>query len=121
MKLKTTKRSVILVLMTLVLVLMILTQGCKKKKQPTSQSARQAKPTANKPATAKPAAAKPATAKPVTQAVEQTICPVMGKAIDKSIFTEHKGKRVYFCCKECQATFEANPEKYVSKLPQFKN
>jgi len=50
---------------------------------------------------------------------EQTTCPVMGGAIDKSIFVEYKGKKVYFCCKACVDTFRANPEKYLAKLPQF--
>lgn len=45
----------------------------------------------------------------------------MGKAIDKKIYTEYKGKKVYFCCKECLEKFKAEPEKYLSKLPQFKN
>jgi YHS domain-containing protein len=63
-------------------------------------------------------------AKPATQAsaadVEQTNCPVMGGAIDKNIYTEYKGKKVYFCCNDCKAEFEKNPEKYIAKLPQFK-
>jgi YHS domain-containing protein len=50
---------------------------------------------------------------------EQTTCPVMGGAIDKAIFVEYKGKKVYFCCPACVETFKANPEKYVAKLPQF--
>ncbi len=52
---------------------------------------------------------------------EQTSCPVMGGTIDKNIFVEYKGKKVYFCCKGCPETFLANPEKYVAKLPQFQN
>lgn len=56
----------------------------------------------------------------VTQTVEQTMCPVMGGEINKDIFVEYKGQKVYFCCKACVAKFEANPEKYVSNLPQFK-
>ncbi len=59
-------------------------------------------------------------AKEVVAVAEQTICPVMGGAIDKNIFVEYKGKKVYFCCPECKAKFEAEPEKYVAKLPQFK-
>jgi len=51
--------------------------------------------------------------------VEQTICPVMGGKIDRSIYTEYKGQKVYFCCAGCEKKFLANPEKYVSKLPQF--
>jgi len=60
-----------------------------------------------------------ATAPAPAVAAEQTTCPVMGGAIDKSIFVEYKGKKVYFCCKDCVEKFKADPEKYVSKLPQF--
>lgn len=56
----------------------------------------------------------------VSEATEQTTCPVMGGAIDKKIFVEYKGKKVYFCCSMCPAEFQKNPEKYISKLPQFK-
>jgi YHS domain-containing protein len=52
-------------------------------------------------------------------AVEQTTCPVMGGAINKALFTEYQGKKVYFCCDGCKEKFEANPEQYVAKLPQF--
>jgi len=54
------------------------------------------------------------------QTIEQTVCPVMGGEINKAIFTEYKGKKVYFCCPACKGKFEANPEKYIDKLPQFK-
>lgn len=54
-------------------------------------------------------------------APEQTTCPVMGGAINKNIFTEYKGKKVYFCCPGCKEKFEKEPEKYISKLPQFQN
>ena len=50
---------------------------------------------------------------------EQTECPVMGGAIDKNIFVEYKGKKVYFCCPGCEDKFKAEPEKYLAKLPQF--
>lgn len=50
----------------------------------------------------------------------QTVCPVMeGTPIDRSLHTEYQGERVYFCCKLCKQTFSNDPEKYVSKLPQF--
>jgi len=52
-------------------------------------------------------------------AAEQTICPVMKGPINKEIFAEYKGKKVYFCCADCKATFEKDPEKYVKDLPQF--
>jgi Cu(I)/Ag(I) efflux system membrane fusion protein len=50
---------------------------------------------------------------------EQTLCPVMGTPINKDYFVEYKGKTVYFCCPGCDATFLADPEKYLPKLPQF--
>jgi YHS domain-containing protein len=53
------------------------------------------------------------------QAVEQKICPVLGNPINKDVYTEYKGKKVYFCCPACKPEFEKNPEKYISKLPQF--
>ena len=56
---------------------------------------------------------------PAAAAVEQTICPVMGGSINKDIFVEYQGKKVYFCCESCKADFEKNPEKYLAKLPQF--
>jgi YHS domain-containing protein len=53
-------------------------------------------------------------------AAEQTMCPVQtDMKIDKNIFVEYKGKKVYFCCTDCKALFEKDPEKYISKLPQF--
>ncbi len=59
-------------------------------------------------------------AEAVATVVEQTTCPVMGGAINKAIFTEYKGKKVYFCCSPCKEKFEEEPEKYIAKLPQFK-
>ncbi len=55
----------------------------------------------------------------IKSASEQTKCPVMGGDIDKSVFTTYKDKKVYFCCAACIRPFEADSEKYVSKLPQF--
>jgi len=31
-------------------------------------------------------------------AAVQTTCPIMGKSIDKAVFTEYQGQKVYFCC-----------------------
>ena len=59
--------------------------------------------------------------KQIASVVEQTTCPVMDKAINKNMFTEYKGKKVYFCCPGCKEKFEKDPEKYIAKLPQFKN
>ena len=55
----------------------------------------------------------------ISQSPEQTDCPIMGMAVDKNVYTEYKGKKVYFCCAGCINTFKEDPEKYLSKLPQF--
>lgn len=60
-------------------------------------------------------------AKKIVAAAEQTMCPIMGMAIDKKVFVEYKGKKVYFCCPGCEDKFEKEPAKYVAKLPQFNN
>lgn len=46
----------------------------------------------------------------------QTICPIQGGEINKSIFTDYKGYRIYFCCKGCPEEFQKDPEKYMKKL-----
>ena len=45
----------------------------------------------------------------------------MGGPINKAIYVEHEGKKVYFCCKGCETQFQEEPEKYVKLLPQFQN
>ncbi len=77
--------------------------GCKKEQPPASRPSSQA------------AADQPAV---TTVAVEQKTCPVMeGNPINKNIFVEYEGKKVYFCCKACPEKFLADPNKYVAKLP----
>jgi YHS domain-containing protein len=46
----------------------------------------------------------------------QTICPILGGAIDKKIYTDYKGYRIYFCCAGCPDEFKKNPEKYMKIL-----
>ena len=46
----------------------------------------------------------------------QTNCPVMGGKINKHIYADYDGKRVYFCCSACVSEFEKHPDKYVKKL-----
>ena len=50
--------------------------------------------------------------------VPQKTCPVMGGTIDKKVFSDYNGKRVYFCCPSCKATFKKDPEKYLRKLEE---
>ena len=46
----------------------------------------------------------------------QAICPVMGNKIDKNVFADYKGKRIYFCCGTCLEAFKKNPEKYLQLM-----
>jgi YHS domain-containing protein len=59
--------------------------------------------------------------KKIAAAAEQTMCPIMNMAIDKKVFIEYKGKKVYFCCPGCEDKFNEEPAKYVAKLPQFQD
>jgi YHS domain-containing protein len=51
---------------------------------------------------------------PATHA--QTNCPVMGGRINKAIFVDYQGKRVYFCCGACPAEFRKDPAKYIKAM-----
>lgn len=53
---------------------------------------------------------------PSALAKPQATCPVMGGDIDKNVFVDHEGQRVYFCCPGCIGKFEAEPGKYLAKL-----
>ncbi len=55
-----------------------------------------------------------------TEVTQQQMCPVMGGKINQEFYTEYQGKKVYFCCPGCEEKFLAEPEKYLDKLPQFK-
>ncbi|GMU24008.1 MAG: hypothetical protein AMXMBFR13_40850 [Phycisphaerae bacterium] len=48
--------------------------------------------------------------------LKQKTCPVSGKSIDKDIFIEHEGQKVYFCCKGCPPKFKEAPNKYLPAL-----
>lgn len=47
----------------------------------------------------------------------QTVCPVLpaGK-INKEIYVDYQGERIYFCCKGCDVEFMKDPEKYMKKM-----
>ncbi|MBK8977873.1 MAG: hypothetical protein IPM29_18350 [Planctomycetes bacterium] len=45
-----------------------------------------------------------------------TECPVSGKAIDPAVTSELDGKVVAFCCADCKAKFDADPDAFRSKL-----
>lgn len=60
-----------------------------------------------------------AATEPAAAAGGQTMCPVSGHEIDLAVYTEHEGKKVYFCCDACIEDFKKNPDKYLALLPQF--
>ncbi len=94
------KNLTALLLISIFMLTMLSLTGCKKKSEP---------------------AAPAETKQVVSEAIEQKTCPVMGGAINKELYTEYKGKKVYFCCPGCKEKFEKEPDKYISKLPQFSN
>lgn len=104
------KRIKLTLLASLAGLLILGLAGCKKKSEPPAA-----------PAAAPSAADVQKVAAAAAENIVQKTCPIMGNPIDKNIYVEYKGKKVYFCCAGCRAKFEQEPEKYLSKLPQFKN
>jgi YHS domain-containing protein len=48
---------------------------------------------------------------------QQTNCPVMTQnKINKKLYVDAKGKRIYVCCKGCLPMIKRNPEKYLKQL-----
>jgi len=58
----------------------------------------------------------PLAAKPRTELKPQTTCPVMGVKINKAVYADVKGARVYACCAACVPRIKAEPDKYLGKL-----
>jgi len=52
----------------------------------------------------------------VTVAHVQTMCPVMGGKINKELYVDHGGKRIYVCCKGCIAPIKKDPKKFIKKM-----
>ena len=100
MKNRKTQLEIALALTIFILAGVFLLTGCKKESEP---------------------AAPAETKQVVSEVIEQKTCPVMAGAINKELYTEYKGKKVYFCCSGCKEMFEKEPDKYISKLPQFSN
>ncbi len=99
------KVKTMLLLLALLIAGLIVVNGCKK----------------SEPAAPSEPAPMPEESKEAAAMIEQTICPVMAGPINKGIFAEYKGKKVYFCCAGCKEKFEAEPEKYIAKLPSLTN
>lgn len=52
------------------------------------------------------------------QGQPQTKCPVLGGKINRQIYADYNGRRIYFCCEGCVKQFKQNPEKYMKKLQE---
>lgn len=47
----------------------------------------------------------------------QTTCPVMkGSPVNKSLYVDAEGYRIYVCCGACVREVQSNPAKYVAEL-----
>ncbi|HBM17308.1 MAG TPA: hypothetical protein DD381_13355 [Lentisphaeria bacterium] len=46
----------------------------------------------------------------------QTLCPVMNEPIDKDLYVDYEGKRIYVCCYGCLDTVKEDPAKYIKQL-----
>lgn len=52
------------------------------------------------------------------QAKPQTLCPVMKAPINRNLYVDHDGKRIYVCCKGCLRPVQADPAKYIRQLEE---
>jgi YHS domain-containing protein len=48
----------------------------------------------------------------------QTNCPVNGKPINKTIYLDYQGRRIFFASEKCADKFVKEPAKYLDKLDQ---
>ena len=92
MKRRETQLRVALALIIFVSAGVFLLAGCEKKSEPVAPAE---------------------TKEIVSEVIEQKICPVMEAPINKELYTEYKGKKVYFCCAGCKEKFEKEPDKYI--------
>ena len=46
----------------------------------------------------------------------QVTCPISGKPVDDKMSTDHKGQKVFFCCKLCPAKYKSDPAKHAARL-----
>jgi len=46
----------------------------------------------------------------------QTTCPILAGQVDKSLYADYEGKRVFFCCASCKDDFNKDPAGYIKKM-----
>ena len=112
---KMKKINAMFIVTSLVLVGLIMLNGCKKSEPAPSETSSETMQSEGN----EQMAMMDEPAEAVAAAIEQTTCPIMDSPINKALFTEYKGKKVYFCCSGCKEKFEQESEKYIAKLPQF--
>lgn len=63
--------------------------------------------------------------KPVEQEAEkaelktQETCPIMNSRINKDLYVDHDGQRIYVCCNGCRAAVARDPEAALAKLAEL--
>lgn len=46
----------------------------------------------------------------------QTLCPVEGGEIERDVFVDYGGYRIYFCCPGCDTEFLAAPDQFLDRM-----
>lgn len=49
----------------------------------------------------------------------QTRDAFSGKLINRNIYADYEGKRIYFCCENSRADFLKDPEKYMNRFKEL--
>jgi YHS domain-containing protein len=52
------------------------------------------------------------------QVQPQVVDAISGKPINKNVYTDYRGVRIYFCCEESRRRFQNNPQKYIESLKE---
>jgi len=55
---------------------------------------------------------------PLAWAKAQEVCPVMGGKINKDVYSDYQGMRIYYCCPACIEVFKKDPEAYLKKMKE---
>lgn len=52
----------------------------------------------------------------ISAAPVNTTCIMSGKPVKQGVTSEYKGRTVGFCCTNCKARFDSNPDKFGKKI-----
>jgi putative intracellular protease/amidase len=64
-------------------------------------------------------AALPSAAGQKKQLNTQTVCPEMGGPINKALYVDYQGKRIYLCCEMCREAVAKDPARALRKLAEM--